>query len=533
MSSPGQGSRFVLYLPVTYMPPRMGRKLLAAGEAPAVLPLENPKSEIFPVRLGELKEIQIAKQENPKREGGMVSDFENSDLRFPSDFGLRTLDLAPAGDNGAGALPALRDAAPPEPAAAELVNEVGDDREDIRPGDRVLVIAENDLSFARFLLDTAREKGFKGLVTSLGAAALALVREYEPHAITLDIYLPDIEGWRVLERLKNDIATRHIPVCVISTDDSRDRALTSGALAFVAKPIPSRDVLDTLLDQLSDFIGRGMKSLLVVEPDSDRRARIRDTIEAEDIQVTAVPDGPAALQMLKERRTDCVVLSPVASDLAGALRGADCQSVLPRDNAGEFVLRRLPVIVYDDGEVIHDDDGTWKALAEVCTVRRVHSPERLLDLTTFFLHGSVAKLPEEKRQMLLDLHHSDKLVARKKVLIVDDDMRNIFALSTVLEEHDMMTVAADNGRDAIKILRQDRNIDIVLMDIMMPEMDGMETMREIRKVPELKNLPIVAVTAKAMKGDREKCIEAGAWDYLAKPVDTQQMLAVLRAWLHR
>jgi CheY-like chemotaxis protein len=191
------------------------------------------------------------------------------------------------------------------------------------------------------------------------------------------------------------------------------------------------------------------------------------------------------------------------------------------------------VIVFGDGDVPPDGDPTWKRLSEVCTVRRVHSPERLLDLATFYLHRAVGKLPEGKRAMLLDLHQSDKILAGKKVLIVDDDMRNIFALSTVLEEHDMVIVSANNGRDAIRTLREERDIDIVLMDIMMPEMDGMETMREIRKIPELKNLPIVAVTAKAMKGDREKCIEAGAWDYLSKPVDTEQMLAVLRAWLHR
>src|SRR5262249_40742320 len=187
-----------------------------------------------------------------------------------------------------------------------------------------------------------------------------------------------------------------------------------------------------------------------------------------------------------------------------------------------------------------EEEGSLKRLAEVCTVRRIHSPERLLDQTAFFLHRNVAKMPEGRRKLLEDLHRSDKVLPGKKVLIVDVDMRNIFALATVLEEHDMVTVSADNGRDAIRILqaqlapgRQVAEVDIVLMDIMMPEMDGIDTMREIRKIPQLKSLPIIAVTAKAMKGDREKCIEAGAWDYLSKPVDTEQMLAVLRAWLHR
>jgi len=213
------------------------------------------------------------------------------------------------------------------------------------------------------------------------------------------------------------------------------------------------------------------------------------------------------------------------TDLATALL-ADGDTV-------ETAVARLPVIVFGDGGPAADGTGDWKRLADTCTVRHVQSPDRLLDLTTFFLHRAVTNLPEGRRQVLMDLHQSDKLLAGKKVLIVDDDMRNIFALSTVLEEHEMVIASADNGRDAIRILQSDPAIDIVLMDIMMPEMDGMETMREIRKIPALKNLPIVAVTAKAMKGDREKCIEAGAWDYLSKPVDTEQMLAVLRAWLHR
>src|SRR5262249_43506546 len=207
----------------------------------------------------------------------------------------------PPGKNGS-AFPA------PEPEPTPLVNEVGDDRDDIRPGDKILLIVENDLGFARFLLDTAREKGFKGLVSSLGAAALALTREYKPNAISLDIYLPDIDGWRVLERLKNDVATRHIPVCVISTDDARDRAMASGARPFGPKPTQTRDVLEGLLDYLTDFTGRAMKSLLLVEPDAERRGRILEYINAEDVQVTAVPDAPAAVQMLRERRIDCVVL---------------------------------------------------------------------------------------------------------------------------------------------------------------------------------------------------------------------------------
>ena len=450
MSSPGRGSTFVLYLPVTYTP-RSSRKALA---------IEAQSTVAAAASLGGSGVLEAAR--------ALPATNVDGELVAPCDL---------------------------------LINEVGDDRDDIEPGDKVLLIIENDVGFAKFLLGAAREKGFKGLVTSLGAAALALTREFKPDAITLDIYLPDIAGWRVLERLKNDVATRHVPVCVVSTDESRDRALASGALAFLTKPIQSRDVLDALLDHVGDFIGRSMKSLLVVEPDPDRRNRILDCIDADEVQVTAVPDAAAALQMLRERRTDCVIAGDKVPDLATTLLAAG--------ESTEPAVGRLPILVFGDGPQHDEDSGDWKRLAETCTINRVHSRERLLDLASFFLHLPVANLPENQRHLLLDLHHSDKLLSGKKVLIVDDDMRNIFALSTVLEEHDMVISSADNGRDAIRILQSDPAIDIVLMDIMMPEMDGLETMREIRKIPEFKNLPIVAVTAKAMKGDREKCIEAG------------------------
>jgi signal transduction histidine kinase/DNA-binding response OmpR family regulator/HAMP domain-containing protein len=478
VSSPGRGSTFTLYLPETYMPRQTRRPAQAVVEAP---PAPAPAREVVP-----------------------TNGYPRS--------------------NGEAEAP-IAEAPAPELASPPLINEVGDDRDNLQAGDRVLLIVENDLGFARFLLDAAREKGFKGLVTSLGAAALAMAREYKPSAISLDIFLPDIEGWRVLERLKNDPQTRHIPVCVISTDDARERAWNSGALAFLAKPIQTGETLNVLLDALSEYLTRGVRSLLVVEPDRERRERMLPWLDAGNVQVTTVPDGRSAIQMLRERRIDCMVLGATLPDLAPGELAAELLHEPP--------VGRLPVIVYGDGQVVNDRDGGWKRLSEACTVRMVHSPERLLDQTTLFLHRRLAELPADKREALEALSRSDKVLPGKKVLIVDDDMRNIFALSSVLEEHDMVIVSADNGRDAIKILQTQPDIDIVLMDIMMPEMDGIDTMREIRKVPHLKSLPIIAVTAKAMKGDRERCIEAGAWDYLSKPVDTEQMLGVLRAWLHR
>jgi CheY-like chemotaxis protein len=489
VSTPGKGSMFTLYLPQSYTPPRSAARKAAPVLAEAVALAPSPL------------EANAA--------------LESRQTQLPR---------APGGGDAIGNVAVLGEVSA-QLEVPHLVNEVGDDRDNIHPGDPVILIVENDLAFARFVLDVAHDKGFKGLVTSLGAAALAMAKEYKPDALTLDIFLPDIEGWRVLERLKNDIQTRHIPVCVVSTEEARERALGAGALAFVAKPIKTRETIDLLLDVLRDFGQRKMKSLLVVEPETDRREHILECIHTDDIQVTSVGGGKEALQMLRERRIDCMILNPDLPDLT--------PEVLAQELEREPAIGHLPVIVYADGSVVHDHEDAWKKLGQTCTIRRAHSPERLLDQACFFLHQDVAKLATGKRRTLETLHQSDEVLAGKRVLIVDDDIRNIFALSSVLEEHDMEILSAETGRDAIRILQNEPNIDIVLMDIMMPEMDGMDTMREIRKVESLKALPIVAVTAKAMKGDREKCIEAGAWDYLSKPVDTEQMLTVLRAWLHR
>ncbi len=489
VSSPNRGSTFTLFLPQTYMPPRIARKAAAVPAAAAAAAAAPPANG------ADGNGTQAARAESAVR---------------PE---LMTALLA-------------RHRADDAPEPVPLVNEAGDDRASIQPGDRVLLIVENDLSFARVLLESSREKGFKGLVTSLGAAALAMTREYQPDAVTLDIFLPDIEGWRVLDRLKNDVETRHIPVCVISTEEARERALAGGAMSFVAKPIQTRAAVDEVIDGLKAYVTRGERNVLVVESDPAKLERIREAVDFSGVRVRAVAAAGPALKALRAAEpVDCLVLGPDIPDLSPAVLE---EQIRRPPGAGH-----LPVIVYGDGNAFRDEGDGWKKLAESFTVRQVYSPERLLDQAALFLHCKVADLPDGKRRLLEGLHRSDQVLPGRKVLIVDDDMRNIFALSTVLEEHDMRVVSADNGRDAIRILQQQPDIDIVLMDIMMPEMDGNDTMRAIRKIPELKSLPIVAVTAKAMKGDREKCIEAGAWDYLSKPVDTEQLLAVLRAWLHR
>jgi HAMP domain-containing protein/signal transduction histidine kinase/CheY-like chemotaxis protein len=403
----------------------------------------------------------------------------------------------------------------------QLVNEAGDDREFIRAGDRTILIVENDLGFASFMLDTAREKGFKGLVTPLGAAALALIQDYKPDAILLDIYLADMEGWRVLERLKRNVMTRHIPVCIISTDESRRRAFDSGAMAFVAKPVQNSDMLDTLLHTVDGFLKEKKKTVLVVDPDAKRRKQMVADISLDTLNVITAKDLKSAQSALK-KKVDGIILSadmaPVTEKLVGSLA------------TDENAMRQMPVIIYGEGEA---DEKKWMPLHDVCSVYRATTSDVVVDLLTTALHYEVSTLPPVQKKKVIDLHQPLNTLTNKKVLVVDDDARNIFALTSVLEEHEMKVASADSGRDAIELLKEQPDIDIVLMDIMMPEMDGMETIRHIRQIPQLKNLPIVAVTAKAMKGDREKCIEAGAWDYLSKPVDIEQLLTVLRAWLQQ
>jgi CheY-like chemotaxis protein len=407
-----------------------------------------------------------------------------------------------------------------------LVNEIGDDRERIRAGDRVLLIIENDLSFARFLLESAHEKGFKGIVTSMGTEALTLVAEHLPAAITLDIHLPDQDGWRVMARLKNDLATRHIPVCVISTDESKTRALAAGALAFLGKPLQSTEALDIFFARLSEHLAVGRKRLLLIEPDPGLSAGLQKSLAADDMELISAADTAAALRELREQEFDCVILNPQT-------QGFD-PSILQDETLKAPMSGALQVVLYSETHAgVRDDDSKWTHLDDNLIVRRVESRDRLMDQISLFLHRRTAAMPIAHGRMLEDLYLSNLVLAGKKVLIVDDDIRNIFALSSVLEEQGMTIASAENGRDAIKLLQAQHDVDVVLMDMMMPEIDGIETMHRVRQLDSCQDLPIIAVTAKAMKGDREKCMEAGAWDYLSKPVDRELLLAALRSWLHR
>jgi CheY-like chemotaxis protein/signal transduction histidine kinase/HAMP domain-containing protein len=409
-------------------------------------------------------------------------------------------------------------------APEHSVEKIPDDRDNLQPDDAILLIVEDDAHYARVLCDLSRDKGFKVLVASRGAEALALAGEYHPTAVSLDVFLPDMLGWTVLNHLKQDPATRHIPVQMLTLDEDRHHGLARGAFAFVTKPT-TPEGLDSALARIKEYSTPRRKRLLVVEDNPAEQLSIKELLGYDDIDVTVVSTGAEAIETVNEKAFDCVVLDLRLPDISGF-------DVLERfrDNP---LLGDLPVVVFTGKELSLDEDARLHSLARSVVVKGVESPERLLDETALFLHRVVADLPPEKQRLLDRLHHSDDALVGKKVLIVDDDVRNIFALSSVIERRGMTVITAGTGREAIAKLETTPDIAIVLMDIMMPEMDGYETMQVIRQNASFRRLPIIALTAKAMKGDREKCLEAGASEYLAKPVNTEQLLSSLRMWLHR
>ena len=412
----------------------------------------------------------------------------------------------------------------PTPRSDRVPESVPDDRQDLAGAVAVLLIVEDDPHYARLLADMAHAEGFKVLVASRGADALALAREHRPTAVSLDVFLPDMLGWSVLNQLKQDPTLRHIPVQMLTLDDNRQHGLARGAFGFLAKPATAEG-LQAALGRIRDYASPRRKRLLVVEDNEAERQSIAELLGEDDVEIATAESGRAALSTLRQQHYDCAVLDLRLPDMSGF-------DVLEqvRDDP---TLADLPIVVFTGKELSPDEDARLHTLARSVVVKGVESPERLLDETSLFLHRVVANLPEEKQRMLDRLHRSDDDLIGKKVLVVDDDTRNIFALSSALERRGMEVLTAGNGHEAIATLDATPGVAIVLMDIMMPGMDGYQTMQAIRRKPDLRRLPIVALTAKAMKGDREKCLDAGASDYLAKPVNTEQLLSVLRLWLHR
>jgi CheY-like chemotaxis protein len=374
------------------------------------------------------------------------------------------------------------------------------------------------------MVDLARDKGFKVLVAMRGAEALELAKQFQPTAVSLDVFLPDMLGWTVLSQLKQNPLTRHIPVQIITLDEDKQHGLACGAFSFVTKPTSSEG-LQVALTRIKDFAQVRRRRLLVVEDDPAEQMSITALLDHDDIEIMTASTGHEALSVLSDTPCDCVVLDLRLPDMSGF-------EVLERISK-DSELCEIPVVVFTGRELSPEEDARLHTMARSIVVKGVESPERLLDETALFLHRVVTDLPIEKQKMLERLTSSDDDLVGRTALLVDDDPRNIFALSSVLERRGMHVQTATTGSEAIALLESTADVAIVLMDIMMPEMDGYQTISAIRQRPEFRRLPIVALTAKAMKGDREKCLDAGASDYLAKPVNTEQLLSALRMWLHR
>ena len=441
-------------------------------------------------------------------------------LYLPIAYAGPSAAMRPANTPGATSSHAPPIILPPE----RPIEQIPDDRHEIQPGDSILLIVEDDPHYARVLIDLARDKGFKVLMAMRGADALELAKQYQPSAVSLDVFLPDMLGWSVLSQLKQNPLTRHIPVQIITLDEDKHHGLARGAFSFVSKPTTTEGV-EAALHRIKEYSRPRRKRLLVVEDNPAEQMSISELLGYDDVEIETAGTGRAALDALRRQPADCVVLDLRLPDMTGF-------EVLEELSADEG-LSEVPVVVFTGRELSAEEDARLHTMARSIVVKGVESPERLLDETALFLHRVVTELPAEKQRMLERLTTSDEDLVDRTVLLVDDDARNIFALSSVLERRGMKVLTATTGNEAIKLIKSNDDIAIVLMDIMMPEMDGYQTMEQIRKNPRFRRLPIIALTAKAMKGDREKCLDAGASDYLAKPVNTEQLLSALRSWLHR
>ncbi|HZO21603.1 MAG TPA: response regulator, partial [Steroidobacteraceae bacterium] len=413
-----------------------------------------------------------------------------------------------------------------QPAVLPVVRqeEISDDRDQVQPDDAVLMVVEDDPHYARVLLSLARDRGFKVLLAKTGADALSLAAKYRPTAVSLDVFLPDMLGWTVLNQLKRNPETRHIPVQILTVEDERQYGLERGAFSFVTKTVTS-DALEQAFDRLKSFTTKRLRRLLVVEDDPAEQMSVKELLGHDDVEIASAATGAKALEAMRSTPFDCVVLDLRLPDMSGF----DLLAEVQQDPA----LRETPIIVFTGRELSESEESELRKKAKSIVLKGVRSPERLLDETALFLHRVIADLPASKQHMIETLHESDEPLNGRKVLVVDDDIRNIFALNSLLERHHMQVITATNGHEAINLVENTEDLSLVLMDVMMPEMDGYETMRRIRSNHQFRMLPIIALTAKAMKGDREKCLEAGASDYVAKPVNTDQLLSLVRMWLHR
>jgi signal transduction histidine kinase/DNA-binding response OmpR family regulator/HAMP domain-containing protein len=404
----------------------------------------------------------------------------------------------------------------PAPIQTETMETVVDDRDDVGPDDAVVLIVEDDPRFSSILLQLVRDSGFKGVVTGEGGAAPGLARRFGPEAIMLDIGLPDMDGLALLDLLKRTPETRHIPVHVISADDQRGLGLSMGAFGFTSKPV-ERDVVLHTLEEVKSFVAKEKRRIALVGSDDEAAETLRQCFG----QLELIKDIGVLAKTSAAKRPDAVVVPYSAASIV---------DVLERLKSDE---RLIPVVLYAPGELDSDADRRLRLAVFGGLVRLARTPEQLIDQTALLLHAPMTQLPDRAKAKLAQTRHDDPVLNGRTVVVIDDDIRNIFSLASALEDYGINLRYAESGRAGLELLKVTPDVDVMLVDIMMPDMDGYETIREVRALPEFTDLPIVAVTAKAMKGDRQKCIQAGASDYVSKPVDIDQLISVLRVSIRR
>ncbi len=401
---------------------------------------------------------------------------------------------------------------------------VADDRNEIKSGDRSILIVEDDLAFLNILIQESRKHNFKCLASTTGENALKLAIKYKPNAVILDLMLPGMNGWQVLDQLKQNMETRHIPVHIASILDPDYSAMRNGAVGYLQKPA-SQEGLENVLARLDRVVDSKTRNLLVVEDDKASRHAITQLIGNGVVKIDEAETGAAALKALRENQYDCVILDLGLPDMDGH----DLLKKMATDNN----IDNPPVVIYTGRELSHDEELKLRDYSDSIIIKDVRSEERLLDEVSLFLHRVIAELPDSKREKIERLYNTDELLKDKKILVVDDDMRTLFAVTRVLSEYGMDVIKADGGESALELLAATPDMDLILMDIMMPGLDGYQTIERIRSQQQFKSIPIIALTAKAMPEDRQKCLDAGANDYMTKPIEPISLVSLLRIWLYR
>jgi CheY-like chemotaxis protein len=405
-----------------------------------------------------------------------------------------------------------------------MINDSGDDRTNIGADDKVILVVEDDLRFGKIVIDKAHEFGLKAIVAVSYIEVFDFINRFTPIAITLDVKLPDTSGWKVLDLLRNDLNYRHIPIHLISGEENRHLALKRGARSFLLKPLGTES-LNELFEDIVSFSSKEVRNILVVEDNELESSQIAKMLESDNMQVTIASTAKKALKQIGSKDFDCIILDYTLPDMAGS------ELV---NQVGEIKKKLTPVIVYSAKDFNKKETADLSRTSNTILLKGVNSLEHLLEETVLHLHIPHKNLPPEKRRVIENIRMKEDILTGKNILVVDDDVRNLFALTTVFERYNINVITAESGKEAIQIINDDSpKVDMVLMDIMMPEMDGYETTQKIRREHKNSTLPIIAVTAKAMKGDRQKCIEAGASDYITKPLKIDQLLSLMRVWFYK